>query len=91
MVHGRGRRTNHGTHETTNRLTVLRRRTPIRALREEGIPVYFSTDTGATVYVNTTAGHDAEVEAAIGGLGVDTRSWEVGGPAEVLPEAEALF
>ncbi|HKJ59451.1 MAG TPA: phosphomevalonate decarboxylase MvaD [Halobacteriales archaeon] len=63
----------------------------VRALREEGTPVYFSTDTGATVYVNTTADHAGAVEAAIAGLGVETRVWEVGGSAEVLGEDEALF
>jgi len=63
----------------------------VRALRDDGVPVYFSTDTGATVYVNTTEAHAARVEKAIGGLGVDTRVWQVGGPAEVLDPSEALF
>jgi len=63
----------------------------VRELRDDGVPVYFSTDTGATVYVNTTDEHVSEVEAAIAELGVETRRWEVGGPAEVLPPSEALF
>ena len=65
----------------------------VRELRDgdEGIPVYFSTDTGASVYVNTTAEHVDRVEAAIAELGVETRVWEVGGPAQVLDEDEALF
>ncbi|MDR5657181.1 phosphomevalonate decarboxylase MvaD [Halodesulfurarchaeum sp. HSR-GB] len=63
----------------------------VRGLRDEGVPVYFSTDTGATVYVNTRAEHVAQVEAAIADLGVETRVWEAGGPATVLPETEALF
>jgi len=63
----------------------------VRALRDDGVPVYFSTDTGATVYVNTDAEHAAEVEAAIGDCGVETDVWHVGGPAEVLDESEALF
>ncbi|MGM0371260.1 MAG: phosphomevalonate decarboxylase MvaD [Halobacteriota archaeon] len=63
----------------------------VRGLRDEGVPVYFSTDTGATVYVNTRAEHVDQVEAAIAELGVETRVWEVGGPATVLPETEALF
>jgi phosphomevalonate decarboxylase len=63
----------------------------VRALRDDGVPVYFSTDTGATVYVNTTAEHAERVERAIGGLGVDTRVWNVGGPAAVLSTDEALF
>jgi len=63
----------------------------VRELRDDGIPVYFSTDTGASVYVNTTAAYVEEVENAIETLGIDTRRWGVGGPAEVLDESEALF
>jgi phosphomevalonate decarboxylase len=54
-------------------------------------PVYFSTDTGASVYVNTTEEHVEMVEAAVADCGVDTEVWEVGGPARVLEESEALF
>jgi phosphomevalonate decarboxylase len=63
----------------------------IRELREDGVPVYFSVDTGASVYVNTTAEHVDRVEGAVADCGVDTRVWEVGGPARVLAESEALF
>ncbi|WP_262180887.1 phosphomevalonate decarboxylase MvaD [Haloarcula laminariae] len=64
----------------------------VRELRtEEGIPVYFSVDTGASTYVNTTEEHVDRVEAAVADCGVDTRVWQVGGPAEVLDEADALF
>jgi phosphomevalonate decarboxylase len=63
----------------------------VRALREDDVPAYFSTDTGATVYVNTTAEHADEVEQAVADCGVDTAVWEVGGPARVLDESEALF
>ncbi|MFB6127410.1 MAG: phosphomevalonate decarboxylase MvaD [Halolamina sp.] len=64
----------------------------VRRLREEEeLPVYFSTDTGASVYVNTTAEHADAVEAAISAVGVETNVWEVGGPARVLDEREALF
>jgi phosphomevalonate decarboxylase len=64
----------------------------VRELRtEEGLPAYFSTDTGATVYVNTTAEHADEVAAAVAECGVETDVWEVGGPARVLDEREALF
>jgi phosphomevalonate decarboxylase len=64
----------------------------VRALRnEEDVPVYFSVDTGASVYVNTTADHVDRVEEAIADCGVNTRVWEVGGPAQVLDESEALF
>jgi phosphomevalonate decarboxylase len=63
----------------------------VRDLREEGVPVYFSTDTGASVYVNTTEEYVDHVESAIAALGIPTRVWEVGGPATVLDESEALF
>ncbi|GAA0643484.1 phosphomevalonate decarboxylase MvaD [Salarchaeum japonicum] len=63
----------------------------VRELRADGTPAWFSTDTGATVYVNTTAEHAEDVEDAIAATGVDTRVWEVGGPARVLDESEALF
>jgi phosphomevalonate decarboxylase len=63
----------------------------VRALRAEGVPVYFSTDTGASVYVNTTADHVDRVESAVADCGVETTVWEVGGPAEVRPESDALF
>jgi phosphomevalonate decarboxylase len=62
----------------------------VRDLREEGVPVYFSTDTGASVYVNTTDEFVDRVEAAIADLGVGTHVWDVGGPATVLDD-EALF
>jgi phosphomevalonate decarboxylase len=62
----------------------------VRELREEGLPVYFSTDTGASVYVNTTAEHVDTVESAVAEVGVDTDVWEVGGPARVR-SADALF
>jgi phosphomevalonate decarboxylase len=64
----------------------------VRALREEeDIPVYFSTDTGATVYVNTTADHAEFVEEQIEDVGVQTAVWEPGGPARLLDESEHLF
>jgi phosphomevalonate decarboxylase len=63
----------------------------VRALRDEGVPVYFSTDTGASVYVNTTADHVDRVESAVADCGVETDVWEVGGPARIRPESDALF
>ncbi|AXG10156.1 phosphomevalonate decarboxylase MvaD [Haloplanus rubicundus] len=63
----------------------------VRALRKEGVPVYFSTDTGASVYVNTTAEYVEEVESAVADCGVETDVWEVGGPAEIRPASDALF
>ena len=63
----------------------------VRELRGEDVPVYFSTDTGASVYVNTTADSVDRVRDAIEELGIDTRLWDVGGPAKVLGPDEALF
>jgi phosphomevalonate decarboxylase len=63
----------------------------VRALRDEGVPVFFSTDTGASVYVNTLADHVDRVESAVADCGVETRVWEVGGPAELRPDSDALF
>jgi phosphomevalonate decarboxylase len=63
----------------------------VRELRREDVPVYFSTDTGASVYVNTTEEYVDRVEEAVSDCGVDTEVWKVGGPARVLDESEALF
>ena len=64
----------------------------VRELREEqGIPVYFSTDTGASVYINTRGDYVDEVQARIDEIGIETDVWKVGGPAEVLSAADALF
>ncbi|WP_254822169.1 phosphomevalonate decarboxylase MvaD [Haloglomus halophilum] len=58
----------------------------VRELREEGIDAYYSTDTGASVYVNTTRDDVDRVQAAIEDLGVSTRVWEVGGPARIVDD-----
>ena len=64
----------------------------VRELREEeDVPVYFSVDTGASAYVNTTEDHADQVEEAISEIGVSTTVWEVGGPARLRDEDEALF
>jgi phosphomevalonate decarboxylase len=64
----------------------------VRELRtEEDLPVYFSVDTGASVYINTTAEYVDRVESAVADCGVETRQWGVGGPAEILDADEALF
>ena len=62
----------------------------VRDLREEGVPAYFSTDTGASVYVNTTSEYADRVEEAVAAH-AETRVWNVGGPARVLDPNEALF
>jgi phosphomevalonate decarboxylase len=63
----------------------------VRQLREEGVPVYFSVDTGASVYVNTDSEHVDRVEAAVADCGVETRVWTVGGPARIRDDDAALF
>ncbi|QLC34055.1 diphosphomevalonate decarboxylase [Halarchaeum sp. CBA1220] len=63
----------------------------VRELRDSGVPAWFSTDTGATVYVNTDAEHVDAVEERVAATGVDTRVWRVGGPARVLDASESLF
>jgi phosphomevalonate decarboxylase len=64
----------------------------VRGLRrEEDVPAYFSVDTGASVYVNTTAAYVDTVEAAVAACDVETSVWEVGGPATLLGSDAALF
>lgn len=64
----------------------------VRQLRDEAdIPVYFSTDTGASVYVNTTAEYVDRVASAVKDCGVDPVRWRVGGPARVVDAEEAVF
>ena len=58
----------------------------VRALRESGIRVYFSADTGATAYLNTTAEYVDQVQSAIEDAGIDTRVWEVGGGVRATEE-----
>ncbi|WP_394743018.1 phosphomevalonate decarboxylase MvaD [Natronococcus roseus] len=59
----------------------------VRQLREEeDVPVYFSTDTGASVYVNTTEDHVDRVEDEVSDCGVETMVWDVGGPARTVDD-----
>jgi phosphomevalonate decarboxylase len=55
-----------------------------RRLRETGIPVYFSSDTGAAAYLNTTAEYADEVSDAVEELGVESRTWHIGRGVESL-------
>ncbi|MDX1611384.1 MAG: diphosphomevalonate decarboxylase [Candidatus Thermoplasmatota archaeon] len=58
------------------------------ALRDSGVPVYFSIDTGATVYVNTLPGHQdrvAEALTAVPGVAKVLRG-SVGGPARLVSD-----
>lgn len=61
----------------------------VKKLREEGVPAFFSLDTGATVYVNTFPDRAGEVEEALRGLAVETMRLRVGGGAR--PVEEHLF
>ena len=63
----------------------------VRELRDDGVPVYFSTDTGASVYVNTRKDYLDRVEARIADVGIETDIWRVGGPAEILSAGKAIF
>jgi phosphomevalonate decarboxylase len=58
----------------------------VRRMRSEGIPAYFSIDTGATVYVNTEPRRVDEVEQRIGALGVETMRCGVGGSARTTED-----
>lgn len=58
----------------------------VRKMREEGIPAYFSIDTGATVYINTYLDLLEKVEKRIDALGVATIRCGVGGSARTVEE-----
>jgi phosphomevalonate decarboxylase len=55
----------------------------VRSMRAEGLPAYFSIDTGATVYVNTEPKNVKKVEGRIRALGIETINCGVGGSARV--------
>lgn len=57
-----------------------------RDLRDSGVPVYFSADTGATAYLNTTAEHVETVRTAVETEGIETQTWRVGGGVEAADE-----
>ncbi len=61
----------------------------VRTLRDEGVPAFFSIDTGATVYVNTFSDRVAEVKSSLDELGIEIIECTVGGEAKVV--AEHLF
>lgn len=58
----------------------------VKKMRSEGLPAYFSIDTGATVYVNTKPKHVREIENRIKKLGIETITCGVGGSARVTEE-----
>lgn len=51
-------------HLTWQPATVAVMRT-VKRLRDDGVPVWFSIDTGATAYLNTDAAHEDTVAAAV--------------------------
>lgn len=57
-----------------------------RRLRKTGMPMYFSSDTGATAYLNTTVEYAEEVSDAIEGLRSESLTWYIGGGAEVIDQ-----
>ncbi|MEM0449298.1 MAG: hypothetical protein QW520_05700 [Methanomassiliicoccales archaeon] len=58
----------------------------VKKMRQEGLPAYFSIDTGATVYVNSRLEDGKEVRSRIEALGIETISCTVGGEARVVKE-----
>ncbi len=59
------------------------------ALREEGIPVYFSTDTGPTTVLLTERRFAGRVAKAVEGLGLEVVQGGVAGPVALVPLEEA--
>ena len=55
-------------------------------MQEKGVPAFFSIDTGATVYVNTTVDRGDEVEGRVRDLGIPTIRCSVGGPARLVDD-----
>ena len=58
----------------------------VKRMREEGVPAFFSIDTGATVYVNTFPDRVDAVESRVRDLGIQTIRCHVGGPARALED-----
>ena len=61
-------------------------------LRDQGVPVYASTDTGPTVVFITHRDHEDAVVSAINalGLGLETIRGQIAGPAALIDPDEAL-
>lgn len=60
----------------------------VRRLRNEGVPVWFSIDTGATAYLNTDAAHEAQVATAVKDIPGVTKILHLrpAGPARLVEE-----
>jgi len=59
----------------------------VKRMREDGVPAFFSIDTGATVYVNTFPERGDEIEGRLKELGIETIRCRVGGAARTVDEA----
>lgn len=57
----------------------------VQTLREEGVPAWFSLDTGPSVFVNTNRANLSKVHRRISRL-TDTVVSDPGGPAEIVKE-----
>lgn len=58
----------------------------VRKMRDEGLPVFFSIDTGATVYVNTHQNLSTEIDNRLRTLGFHTRIGYVGDSVQTINE-----
>ena len=58
----------------------------VKRMREEGVPAFFSIDTGATVYVNAPQDLGDDIERRIKDLGIETIRTSVGGPARLVED-----
>ncbi|MCJ7562344.1 MAG: diphosphomevalonate decarboxylase [Thermoplasmata archaeon] len=58
----------------------------VRKMRSEGVPAYFSIDTGATVYVNTHPERIAEVETRLKDVGLEIIRCGVGGESRLTDD-----
>jgi phosphomevalonate decarboxylase len=58
----------------------------VKKMRSEGVPAYFSIDTGATVYINTDVVNVDIVEERIKSLGIGTMRCGVGGAARLTDD-----
>ncbi len=58
----------------------------VKRMRSEGLMAYFSIDTGATVYINSSLDARKEVRSRIEALGIQTIECSVGGASKIVNE-----
>jgi phosphomevalonate decarboxylase len=56
----------------------------LRLREEEMVPVWYSLDTGPSVFINTTPNAASKVERRVRGLADNVISSDPGGPAEIV-------